>query len=98
MSGIWLPCGSLVLAIYLVVLFFLRESVDNYETKLIVINLIYSIFAVIIYLFAMLVGNLLFTGILQSFYLVTMDLMLLFLLKYVIGLNNFDKKINRKNF
>ena len=100
MSGIWLPCGSLVLAIYLVVLFFLRESVDNYETKiyrkLIVINLIYSIFAVIIYLFAMLVGNLLFTGILQSFYLVTMDLMLLFLLKYVIGLNNFDKKIIKK--
>ena len=97
MSGIWLPCGSLVLAIYLVLLFFLRESVDNNETKiyrkLIVINLIYSIFAVIIYLFAMLVGNLLFTGILQSFYLVTMDLMLLFLLKYVIGLNNFDKKI-----
>lgn len=97
MSGIWLPCGSLVLAIYLVLLFFLRESVDNNETKiyrkLIVINLIYSIFAVIIYLFAMLVGNLLFTGVLQSFYLVTMDLMLLFLLKYVIGLNNFDKKI-----
>ena len=100
MSGIWLPCGSLVLAIYLVVLFFLRGSVKNYETiiyrKLIIINLIYSIFAVVIYLFAMLVGHLYFTGVLQSFYLIMMDLMLLFLLKYVIELNKFNKEISKK--
>ena len=99
MSGIWLPCGSLVLAIYLVVLFFLRGSVKNYETiiyrKLIIINLIYSTFAVVIYLFAMLVGHLFFTGVLQSFYLIMMDLMLLFLLKYVVELNKFDKKISK---
>ena len=99
MSGIWLPCGSLVLAIYLVVLFFLRGSVKNYETiiyrKLIIINLIYSTFAVVIYLFAMFVGHLFFTGVLQSFYLIMMDLMLLFLLKYVVELNKFDKKISK---
>ena len=99
MSGIWLPCGALVLAIYLVVLFFLRGSVKNYETtiykKLIIINLFYSAFAVIIYLFAMLVGHLYFTGVLQSFYLIMMDLMLLFLLKYVIELNKFDKKLSK---
>ena len=98
MSGIWLPGGSLVLAVYLVVLFFIRGSVKNYETsiykKLILINLIYSLFAVVIYLFAMLVGHLFFTGVLQSFYLIMMDLMLLFLLKYVVELNKFDKKLN----
>ena len=99
MSGIWLPCGSLVLAIYLVVVFFIRGSVKNYETviysKLIIINLIYSIFGVGIYLFAMKVGHLYFTGVLQSFYLIMMDLMLLFILKYVIELNKFDKKIKK---
>ncbi len=99
MSGIWLPGGSLVLAVYLVVLFFIRGSVKNYETsiykKLILINLIYSLFAVVIYLFAMLVGHLFFTGVLQSFYLIMMDLMLLFLLKYVVELNKFDKKLNK---
>ena len=88
MSGIWLPGGALVLSIYLVVLFFLRGSVKNYETiiykKLILINLFYSSFGVIIYLFAMLVGHLYLTGVLQSFYLIMMDLMILFLLKYVI--------------
>jgi len=98
MSGIWLPSGSLVLAIYLVVLFFTRGNVKNFETniykKLIVINLVYSTFGVGIYLFAMLVGHLYLTGVLQSFYLIMMDLMLLFLLKYVIELNRFDKKIH----
>ena len=68
MSGIWLPGGALVLSIYLVVLFFLRGSVKNYETiiykKLILINLFYSSFGVIIYLFAMLVGHLYLTGVL----------------------------------
>ena len=62
MSGIWLPGGALVLSIYLVVLFFLRGSVKNYETiiykKLILINLFYSSLGVIIYLCAMLVGHL----------------------------------------
>ena len=98
MSGIWLPSGSLVLAIYLVVLFFTRGNVKNFETniykKLIVINLVYSTFGVGIYLFAMLVGHLYLTGVLQSFYLIMMDLMLLFLLKYVIELNRFDKKVH----
>ena len=105
MSGIWLPCGSLVLAIFLVVLFYIRGSVKNYETiiyrKLIVINLFYSSFGVIIYLFAMKVGHLYFTGVLQSFYLIMMDIMLLFILKYTIELNKFKdnhKKIMNKLF
>ena len=99
MSGIWLPGGALVLSVYLVVLFFLRGSVKNYETiiykKLILINLFYSLLGVVIYLFAMLVGHLYLTGVLQSFYLIMMDLMILFLLKYVIELNKFDKKISK---
>ena len=105
MSGIWLPCGSLVLAIFLVVLFYIRGSVKNYETiiyrKLIVINLFYSSFGVIIYLFAMKVGHLYFTGVLQSFYLIMMDIMLLFILKYTIELNKFKdnhKRIMNKLF
>ena len=99
MSGIWLPSGALVLAVYLVVLFFKRGSIKNYETtiysRLIIINLIYSIFGVFIYLFAMKVGHLYFTGVLQSFYLILMDLMLLFLLKYIVELNKFDKMIKK---
>ena len=99
MSGIWLPIGSLILAIYLVVLFFAKGSIKNYETKiyniLILMNLIYSTFGVVIYIFAMKVGHLYYTGVLQSFYLITMDLMLLFLLKYVMELSIFNEDLKK---
>jgi len=100
MSGIWLPAGAFILSVYLVILFFLRGSVKNHETtiykKLIIINLFYSTLAIIIYLFAMNIGNLYFTGVLQSFYLIMMDLMLLLLLKYIIGLNSFSDNVSKK--
>ena len=99
MSGIWLPIGGFILALYLVILFFIRGSVKNYETniykKLIIVNLLYSLLGVIIYIFAMTVGHLFFTGVLQSFYLIMMDLMLLFLLQYVIELYKFDDKTKK---
>ena len=96
MSGIWLPGGALVLSIYLVIVFFVKGSIKNAETtiykKIIIINLIYSIFGCGIYIFAMKVGHLYFTGVLQSFYLILMDLMIYYLLKYVISLNAFSEK------
>ncbi len=100
MSGIWLPIGALVLAIYIVVLFFIRGSVRNPETiiykKLILFNLLHSVLAVCTYIFAMKAGNPYFTGLLQSLYLIIMTLMLLLLLKYLIEINKIKnkKKIN----
>ena len=46
-----------------------------------------------IYIYAMSIGNLYITGVIQSFYLVVMDLMLYFMLRYVIELNNFSLKL-----
>ena len=47
MSGIWLPGGAVILSIFLVVIFFIKGSVKNKETKiystLIILNLLYSI-------------------------------------------------------
>ena len=100
MSGIWLPIGSLILAIYLVILFLAKGAVKNYETTiykvLILMNLVYSTLGVVIYIFAMKVGHLYYTGVLQSFYLITMDLMLLFLLKYVMELSIFNEEFKKQ--
>lgn len=98
MSGIWLPGGAVILSIFLVIIFFIKGSVKNKETKiystLIILNLLYSILGVGIYIYAMSIGNLYITGVIQSFYLVVMDLMLYFMLRYVIELNNFSLKLN----
>ena len=97
MSGIWLPGGAVILSIFLVVIFFIKGSVKNKETKiysiLIILNLLYSILGAGIYFYAMSIGNLYITGVIQSFYLVVMDLMLYFMLRYVIELNNFSLKL-----
>ncbi len=97
MSGIWLPGGAVILSIFLVVIFFIKGSVKNKETKiystLIILNLLYSILGAGIYIYAMSIGNLYITGVIQSFYLVVMDLMLYFMLRYVIELNNFSLKL-----
>ncbi len=98
MSGVWLPGGAVILSTFLIIIFFIKGSVKNKETKIystmIVLNLIYSILGVGIYIYAMSVGNLYITGVIQSFYLVVMDLMLYFMLRYVIELNNFSSKVN----
>ena len=97
MSGIWLPGGALVLSIFLVIIFFVKGSIKNNETKmysiLVILNLLFSLLGLIIYIFAMKVGNLYVTGVFQSLYLAIMDLMLFYMLRYVIELNNFKVEI-----
>ena len=44
MSGVWLPVGSLILAIYLVILFYVKGAIKNYETK------IYRILILLLYI------------------------------------------------
>ena len=99
MSGVWLPVGAIIISLFLVVIFFIKGSVKNKETKiysvLASLNLVYSILGVAIYIYAMKVGNLYITGVIQSFYLVIMDLMLYYMLRYVIELNNLSKKANK---
>ena len=99
MSGVWLPVGAIIISLFLVVIFFIKGSVENKETKiysvLASLNLVYSILGVAIYIYAMKVGNLYITGVIQSFYLVIMDLMLYYMLRYVIELNNLSQKANK---
>ena len=99
MSGVWLPVGAIIISLFLVVIFFIKGSVENKETKIYSVlarlNLVYSILGVAIYIYAMKVGNLYITGVIQSFYLVIMDLMLYYMLRYVIELNNLSKKANK---
>ncbi len=97
MSGIWLPGGAVILSIYLVLIFFVKGSIENKEIKiysiLIILNLLFSILGVAIYVYAMKVGNLYITGVIQSFYLIIMTLMLFYMLRYAVELNSFNNKI-----
>ena len=99
MSGVWLLIASLLIAILLLALFFSKKNSLNEETviysKLIKYNFLFSFLGMTIYIYAMLAGNLYITGVIQSFYLVVMDLMIYYLLMYMIVLNGFSKSLTK---
>ena len=99
MSGVWLLIASLLMAILLLALFFSKKNSLNEETiiysKLIKYNFLFSFLGMTIYIYAMIAGNLYITGVIQSFYLVVMDLMIYYLLMYMIVLNGFSKSLTK---
>ena len=99
MSGVWLLIAALLIAIFLLMLFFSKKNTLNEETiiysKMIKYNFLFSFLGMAIYVYAMLGGNLYITGVIQSFYLVVMDLMIYYLLIYIIVLNDFDEKTTK---
>lgn len=99
MSGVWLLIASLLIAILLLALFFSKKNTLNEETiiysKLIKYNFLFSFLGMTIYIYAMIAGNLYITGVIQSFYLVVMDLMIYYLLMYMIVLNGFSKSLTK---
>lgn len=99
MSGVWLLIASILIAILLLTLFFSKKNTLNEETiiysKLIKYNFLFSFLGMAIYIYAMLVGNLYITGVIQSIYLVVMDLMIYYLLMYMIVLNGFSKNLTK---
>ena len=99
MSGVWLLIASLLIAILLLTLFFSKKNTLNEETiiysKLIKYNFLFSFLGMAIYIYAMIAGNLYITGVIQSFYLVVVDLMIYYLLMYMIVLNGFSKSLTK---
>lgn len=99
MSGVWLLIASLLIAILLLALFFSKKNSLNEETiiysKLIKYNFLFSFLGMTIYIYAMIAGNLYITGVIQSFYLVVMDLMIYYLLMYMIVLNGFSRSLTK---
>lgn len=99
MDTISLPIASLFIAIFLIIIYFTKKNINNSETKIyskmLIINLIYSIMCIIIYIFAKTVGNVLILGIMQKIYMILMLLLTVYILIYNIKLLCF-KENNEK--
>ena len=100
MNGIWLPGAALIIAVFLDILYFSKKNVKNEETKLysrlIIFNTAYSFLGILGYVYAMLGGDLYILGVMQSFYLVMMDIMIFYMLIYSLELIKLDDKLFKK--
>ena len=99
MDTLVLPISTIILAIFLIVLFFCKERVENAETiiykRLLIINVIDSALAVIIYVFAKTVGIDIIIQFMQKVYMSLMLLMTVYIDCYIIQITKVKTKIKK---
>ena len=99
METLILPIVSLLLSILLIIVYYSKKRIKNEETnvysKMLIINLLYSIFAIVIYLYSKgEVANVLIIGMLQKLYMILMLLLILCMVIYnfkILYINNKTK-------
>ena len=96
MDTILLPGAALLISILLIVLYFSKKNINNKETKLysrmLVVNLLYSLLAIITFIYAKTVGNEFGIEILQKIYMCLMISLTSLIVVYNTVIANFDKK------
>jgi signal transduction histidine kinase len=98
MDGIWLPAAAITISLFLLIIFFIKKNMDNDEVKiygnLVVINLLFSINALVGYL---LLGkvDISIISILQKLHLSLLFLLMYEIFKYNVCINSFS--VNEKN-
>lgn len=100
MSGVWILIAALTISIFLIIIFFCKCNVLNKETKLysvmLIFNFLYSLLAVIGYIYAKKVGNEEIIGYIQKIHLSITFLISYFFFRYnTILLETNNLSINR---
>lgn len=101
MSGIWLPATAVTISLFLVIVFFSKKNVENEELSaykgLLISNLLFSVNALMTYIYAKTIGTEQGIGIFQKFHLSFLNLFACFFVQYNISIINTTKE-NRKKF
>ena len=100
MNTILLPTAALLIAVLLVIIYFTKRNMINKETKIysrmLVINLIYSILALVTFIFAKTIGTVFIIEILQKVYMISMIALTVYMILYNAVISNFNKKTIKK--
>lgn len=102
METLILPIVSLLLSILLIIVYYSKKRIKNEETnvysKMLIINLLYSIFAIVIYLYSKgEVANVLIISMLQKLYMILMLLLILCMVVYNFKILYINIKTKTKN-
>ena len=105
MSGMWLPLSAVCISLFLVIIFFTKENVNNKEVKiyssLLITNLVLCVNALAVYLFAKINGDITIIGIMQKIHLALLNVIAYFLLQYnatiIKVLENLKNKFHKFN-
>ena len=98
MSGMWLPISAVTISLFLVIIFFTKKNINNSEVKiykrLIIINLLFSLNALFVYIISKTTGDNFIVGSLQRLHLSLLNIVAYYLLAYniTISFSNNDVK------
>ena len=96
MSTIMLPIGALLISIFLIIIYYSKGHFDNKETKIyskmLIINLIYSILAIIGFEYAKLLLDDSIVAIVQKFYMISMLALIILIVIYNIIISEISDK------
>ena len=99
MNTILLPTAALLIAVLLIIIYFSKRNINNKETeiysKMLIINLIYSVLAIITFAYAKTIGNGFIIGSLQKVYMISMLSLVVLIILYNTVISNFDKKLSK---
>lgn len=91
-----LPIATLLLAVLLLIVFFSKKRIKSSETKIysimLVVNFLFSLLAIIIFLYAKIFENDLIISIMQKIYMILMLILIIFIYIYNISLLNIKQK------
>ncbi len=100
MSGIWLPATALTINLFLVIVFFSKEKINNKEVTaykyLLITGLLFSINALAVYIVAKTCGNELAVGTMQKIHLSLLNLFAYYFLMYNIIISSFTDKAKKR--
>ena len=102
MNTILLPLAAIFISMLLMIVFFTKKNMPNKETKIyskmLGVNFLYSILAVITFIVAKVFNNNFFVGYLQRIYMILMLLLILYIIIYNVAIielkESKEKKIN----
>ncbi len=96
MSGIWLLGAALTINIFLIIIFYCRKNFDNKEVKiygkLLLSSFFFSLNALVVYVYAKMIGNVFIIGCLQKIHLSLLNVIASYFLSYNINISSFSTK------
>lgn len=99
MDTLILPISTFILAVFLIILFFSKRRMENVETKvykkLLIVNFIDVVLAIVVYIFAKTVGTDIIIQLLQKFYMALMILMTVYINCYIFLITNIKEKTKK---
>lgn len=100
MNTLLLPVAALFISILLIVIYFCKKNVDNKETKIyskmLIVNLIYCILAIVTFIYAKTVGNEFVISLFQKVYMILMLALIVLILLYNVAISEYDEIVEKK--